>query len=496
MLDIFSNRNKMMTNIMKLGTYLGRSLRENVKLLTVDSTTNQVCYLTQSGKLIDGTFTPNSLTLNNIIIKESSVVSDEDKFNTFVNAQVSKFVRNIYEDKYNEANVEFNDILTFWEDRFKLKNLQRVMSEKSSFISEKTNILNTPEYKNFKEVLPLISQYIRENFDSTLTTNLETSVRKVAVTAQAFNLNKISFEQLQEMKSYKVNEKLDTSVYDVICKHELLKQELLESKRSFEHTWATSEKMKNLVKMIGESDENKIELALVEAVTEIPFLAMASKGQLASVVEKCIELDHLKAYKQKEIKEYSSKIFEMKKPIRSALNKILSEKYQINVLNLKEPVSLKSLAENCAEVFGILADNTKSNKVVHSACVSMNEMLKSKGGIESLDVNQDIYSVFQGAGVELLPQTYKISEQVDIKSIFTESFNAKEVITSIKEKLLKEKKIDEYAADDEDVAAKDVEIPPVEISAEEHDELVFRKNMKELDDLLASIQYTEVPKES
>ncbi len=490
MLDIFSSRNKLMTNVMKLGTYLGRSLRENVRLLTVDSSTNQVCYLTQSGKLINGNFEPNALVLKNISIQESNVLSDENKFDAYVNERVSRFVRNVSEDKYNEANVEFSDVLTLWQERFKLKNLQRLMSEKSSMVSEKTDILSTPEYKKFKEVLPLIAKHINENFDATLTRNLENSVRKVHVTAQAFNLSKLTIGQLKEMRIFRVNEDINSNVYELICKHELLKQELLESKKSFEHAWVTNESMKSLIKLIEEKEDSKVEIALIEAVTDVPFLAMASKSQLTSIIEKCIELEHIKEYKTKSIKEYSSKLFEMKKPIRSALNKILSEKYHINVLNLKEPVSLKSLTENCASVFEVLANNTKSNTVVHSVCESMYTMLKNKGGIESLDVNQDICSLFEAAGVELLPQSYKISEQVSIKSIFSDSFNAKDAIKEIKEKLMKEK-VEEHCEDDDSPAAAGVEIPAPAPSQEEVEDMILMKNLKELDDLLAGLSGPE-----
>ena len=49
---IFENRDKKVTNIIKLSDYLGRSLRENVEVFSIDDTERKVTFITESGNII------------------------------------------------------------------------------------------------------------------------------------------------------------------------------------------------------------------------------------------------------------------------------------------------------------------------------------------------------------------------------------------------------------------------------------------------------------
>ena len=53
---IFENRDKKVTNIIKLSDYLGRSLRENVEVFSIDDTDERVTFVTESGKIIAGSY--------------------------------------------------------------------------------------------------------------------------------------------------------------------------------------------------------------------------------------------------------------------------------------------------------------------------------------------------------------------------------------------------------------------------------------------------------
>ena len=46
--NIFESRDRKVASLLKLGDCLGRSLRENVKLFSIDSQTNKVTYITES----------------------------------------------------------------------------------------------------------------------------------------------------------------------------------------------------------------------------------------------------------------------------------------------------------------------------------------------------------------------------------------------------------------------------------------------------------------
>ena len=68
------------------------------------------------------------------------------------------------------------------------------------------------------------------------------------------------------------------SIYEMICRQELVKKELLESKKNFGDSWATSPKVKALAGLIYEEDEGSIAEALSEAIDEVPYFAFVTKG--------------------------------------------------------------------------------------------------------------------------------------------------------------------------------------------------------------------------
>ena len=66
---IFENRDKKVTNLIRLGDCLGRSLRENVILFSIDDRNSRVSYLTESEKVITGEFdVKDGVTLDFIVV--------------------------------------------------------------------------------------------------------------------------------------------------------------------------------------------------------------------------------------------------------------------------------------------------------------------------------------------------------------------------------------------------------------------------------------------
>ena len=53
---LFEERDKTITLLVKLGDCMGRSLRENISLFSIDSTNSIVTYLTENSKVISGTY--------------------------------------------------------------------------------------------------------------------------------------------------------------------------------------------------------------------------------------------------------------------------------------------------------------------------------------------------------------------------------------------------------------------------------------------------------
>ena len=97
---LFENRNTTVTNLLKLSDCLGRSLRENVELFSIDSESNSVAYLSESGKVISGEYDfSNEITLNNIKVQESDIFTDNKIFDTAVNEKVSSFIGTLNSNK-------------------------------------------------------------------------------------------------------------------------------------------------------------------------------------------------------------------------------------------------------------------------------------------------------------------------------------------------------------------------------------------------------------
>ena len=53
---LFENRNTTVTNLLKLGDCLGRSLRENLEIFSIDNEKRYIAYLTESGKVLSGEY--------------------------------------------------------------------------------------------------------------------------------------------------------------------------------------------------------------------------------------------------------------------------------------------------------------------------------------------------------------------------------------------------------------------------------------------------------
>ena len=122
-----------------MGDYLGRSLRENVSIFKIDVEEKTVCFVTESNKVVAGTYEIDKrLALHDIVVEDVSEFTDENKFESLVNSKISGFVKNIYEDSHKKAKSSFDDLLYLWESRLKFKNIKNKLEEKSLKFNEST----------------------------------------------------------------------------------------------------------------------------------------------------------------------------------------------------------------------------------------------------------------------------------------------------------------------------------------------------------------------
>tara|TARA_R110002020_G_scaffold6364_3_gene26948 strand:+ start:5776 stop:7524 length:1749 start_codon:yes stop_codon:yes gene_type:complete len=430
---IFENRDKKVTNIVKLSDYLGRSLRENVEVFSIDDTESKATFITEGGKIIAGSYDfDDKIALNNIKIEEGELFENEDQFNDFVNYKISDFLQNVFEQDFAEADTSFNKVLQLWESRVKFSSVKDKLCEKSQKFNGSNRIIESEEFQKLVEIAPQLVEFLKENKNLVNIPEIKNMVRLSTSVSQAFNLPRLSYDNLQE-SGYIISEDLNHSIYDMICKQELVRKELVESKNKFNLVWLNNQKVSNLASLIYENDEAVIAKALVEAVCEVPYLALATKKQITETLTNNLELNESVKVNLKDIKSFSSLLFEYKKPLKTLFISMLNEKYGISVQNLKDIPTFRSLLNTQVLIFEALAKLSPKGSVVKEVLSENSKMLKTKNGVESIDVNQFIGLLFEKAEYTDLLEEDTIIENISLKETFSEIESIEELINVILE---------------------------------------------------------------
>ena len=400
LMDIFASRNDTVASLLKLSECLGRSLRENVALFLVDGEDNRASFITESDSVITGnyTVTEDSVGLDNIEIEDSSSYKSGEAYDTLVSDKIHSFVGDLSKNSIQEANSNFEDVLKLWGNRLRFDNIKQSLDEKALRFDETVNIVQTPEFSRLMEITPSLVKYLSENFDSVVNIpEIFNACRLSNSLAEAFNIPRLTSRQLSEAGSYSMKSDISNSVFDMICRQELVKKELLESKKDFDVIWATNDKVKKLAGLIFENDE-AVSKVLAEAIEEVPYLALVSKSTLNSTIKNSLNFDDKVGISESDIRSHASRIFELKKPVRVELINLLNENYGINIQNLKEPASFKSLLNTQVVIFETLSRISPKGSVQRKTLSEMSEMLKYKSGVESVDINDYLFSVLQESG--------------------------------------------------------------------------------------------------
>jgi hypothetical protein len=212
------------------------------------------------------------------------------------------------------------------------------------------------------------------------------------------------------------------TLYEMLCNKELIRKELLESKESFASMWATNGAIANLASTVYAKPE-KVYEALVAAVKEIPYLALANKSELVRVMESTFEVNDPGTISQKEIKDFVNDLFEIKKPLKEAITDTLNAKYGVNMQSLKFVPSFKGLSQIHGEVFGMLSEECDSG-ILGDVLTEMSTLMDKKGGVQVLDVAELIIETFRKAGINLATQEFVSLEKVISEGETMEDFVA------------------------------------------------------------------------
>jgi len=499
---IFENRDRKLSNLLRLGDYLGRSLRENTVLFSIDDKNARVSYLTESKKIVSGDYSfKDGIKFDFIVVEDFDLYSDENKFDNLIDNKISLFVESLYTDNFPNAQSSFSDILESWESRFKFDTTRRKLQEKSIKFNDSNDILSTPEFHNFVQLAPDIAEFLQENSDSILEIpEIVNGIKLSNTVAKAFNIKRLNYITLEESGTFRVSDTNNKSIYEMICRQELVKKELLESKSDFNASWATSKKVKALAGLLYEENHNKIQESLGEAIEEVPYLAFVSKKSLGEAIESSLMISESVEIPEVHIKKYVSTLFEMKKPVKEELLSILNEKYGINVQNLKEVPSFKSLINTQVVVLETLARVSPKKSIQKKVIREFVEILKGKSGVQSLDVNDCLKLIFESANISSLFEDEELINQWSDDSYSADVEDSLETLTHIEyedsEDSIEEEEGEQEAEEGEetpqepDPMEEDPEEEEEEAPAEPEEEISkedFKEAMKDLEDLLSDI---------
>ncbi len=489
---LFEERDKTITHLVKLGDCIGRSIRENVMLFSMDGRKYQVTYLTESGKVITGKYDiAEDISLGSIKVQDSSVFEDEEIFDGFVNEKMHSFIENIHYSEYGEAEDSFSDILSLWENRLKLDGLQKRLHEQVARLSDKEMIIESSFFQNLLEVVPQLNTFLVENLDKIIQVpEIRNAINLSNAVSKAFDFPRITLEELEEDSVYNLKRGVDESIYEMVCRQELIKKELVESKRNFEMVWANTPAISKLSSMVFE-DAEKTVAALSEALVEVPYLAMASKKSLFETFSNCLaSVDGALGVTEKDIQEFSSRIFEYKKDVKEVFINNINEKYGVNVQTIQDPASFKSLANTQVVIFEALSRLAPRGSVLKGILFEVAQNLKGKHGVECIDVNDFLLEMFVTAGYDSVLDEAS-SSKVDFRRITGQLSDIKNLVKNIEEQL--HEKDSDYASDE---SLEDVE-EATQPEEEETDalEAEMEKGEEEAKEALEPVEQPEVKTE-
>ena len=152
----------------------------------------------------------------------------------------------------------------------------------------------------------------------------------------------------------------------------------------------------------------------------------------------------------------------------------INEKYGVNIQNLQEPTSFKSLINTQVVIFESLSRLAKKGTVLKQVLSEVANSLKTKSGVQGIDVNDYIAEVFSAAEYEeiLEATSPQKSGKVDFKRVAKDLSKTGNLIDSLKDrvKALTDQEyssdenidMDALAAEDEGGTEKEAEVAAAE----------------------------------
>ena len=394
--NLIESRGKEFSNLIKIGDYLARTLRENVELFSVED--GVATYLTENGSVISGkyAFKP-TLKLSKIVVEDAQVLENKKSFEAATDKRVMNVLSNLLEDDYQSAEGSFDKILSMYETKLTYERIKSRLQEKTERFGESTKIVSSDEFQRVNEIKDQLVAFLKENSELIKSAGMKTGMKLVSLVSTSFDLPKRTVDQLQEAKEIEVSFVGKTNLYEHLCRKELIQKELLEAKQNFSNIWANCNSVQDLASMVFESDTDSIREQVALTITEAPYLALATKKQIVGLLQNSLSLNEAKVT-QKELNSFAGKVHEMKKPAKQYVLDVLNEKYGIDVRKLDEIPTFKTLLMNESDIVKQIASHASEGSILQKTLSELANVLNTRNGAEAIDLAVFLEEVFNEAG--------------------------------------------------------------------------------------------------
>lgn len=417
----FKLKNSAVTKLNKASDRLSNNLRENVILFSFDQANKTVLFLSESEKFLKASFNEDengNIKFSNFKVTPVKDTLSDAAIDTFLKLQVSDLFESLQGDKFDNAAISWNNVISVLEQRQNIDKVRKEVKAKLGGMPHSLNLTESAEFKAFLELRELVKEFLTKNKDKINESDLADNLKIIKSFVSVFPKEKITVDKLLQEGFTSLNS-AEGSLYDILCHRELVSKELLESRQNFSKLWASSKKINELASLVDSGDEDEVYQKLLEAVDEIPYLAIASKADISTVFGLVYEMEGFKHISDKDKTEFTSAIFEMKKPIKEAVLNELNAKYGININALTIKPNFTNMSEINKQILTQISESIESENC-KSTIKNLIAKFSTTNGIEALALSSEIAALCEAAGLVINAKLEKVA--------LFENFNIVEIL--------------------------------------------------------------------
>lgn len=467
--NIFLNRNKSFVKLSEAADYLSNIIRENVVIFEIETNEKKATFLTESKSLISCEYSldEGKTVLTDFSVQGIDSILSDDRVDTLVSEEVSRMVNSLNEGRYDTAEYSFSEMMDAFRYRNQINETRESLYNKLSRFGDKTVICPTVEYSKLCEHKDNIIKFLKENAEEiSQVEDIVNGMRLSNALDNAFSAPAVDIDDLPG-KTFGVPQNNKESLYEMICRQELISKEIMESKKNFSKLWAGHDGISQLASCIYSSDDT-IKENIMNVIQEVPYFALAAKADINQVLSSVYEVSNPGTVSKKDIRLFVSKIFEMKKPAKQAVIAILSENYGININNLKFVPSFNNLAKVHSVVFEALSQKCTESQVLKEGLREFSKFIRDKSGVEVLSVNDFVLECFSSAGLDVIEEDF-MAKKLDMDTL------GEEIVNEVKTN-------PQYGTDDEtEIISSEEESPDAKDNDKDNDKDKKKKKKKKKD---------------